>query len=116
MAVGAFVFAVIDNLTGIRRKTDTIPEHHYSMGIYMEDIPKNKQNPEYLSSVPLKIYGKGEYSDLIVPRVGEKIYGIYDNSKHRYEMSGIVENVLYNSDIDWIVVECKCTNIQKLNF
>ena len=117
-AVGAFFAFVIYKLRKIDSQTDSIykPKYHWNMGIYIEDIPKNEQNLEYLSSIPLKIYNWGEYPDLLVPRKGEKIYGIYDSGEHRFEISGIIESVLYNTDIDWIVVECKCTDIQKLNF
>lgn len=28
-------------------------------------------------------------------------------------MTGVVDNVCYNTNIDWIVVECKCIDIRK---
>ena len=80
----------------------------------MDKIPKNEQNTAYLSSIPLKIYERGEYSELLVPRVGEEVGGVYYSGKDKFEMKGVVTRVFYNTDINWIVVSCKCTNIQKL--
>ena len=84
------------------------------MGIYMEDIPQNEQNPLHLGSVPLKIYERGEYSDLLIPREGEKVYGVYASDQQRFELTGIVVSVFYNVNIDCIVVSCKCTEIRKI--
>lgn len=28
-------------------------------------------------------------------------------------MTGVVDNVCYNTNIDWIAVECKCIDIRK---
>ena len=112
----AVVFAifVISTLKKINTKTDSIPTHHWSMGIYMEDIPQNEQNPLHLGSVPLKIYERGEYSDLLIPREGEKVYGVYASDQQRFELTGIVVSVFYNVNIDCIVVSCKCTEIRKI--
>ena len=112
----AVVFAlfVISTLKKINTKTDSIPTHHWSMGIYMEDIPQNEQNPLHLGSVPLKIYERGEYSDLLIPREGEKVYGVYISDQQRFELTGIVVSVFYNVNIDCIVVSCKCTEIRKI--
>ena len=114
--VGAFASFVISKLREIKDKTDNIPTSklHWSMGVYMDEIPQNEQNTARLVSVPLKIYEKSEYSDIIVPRKGEEISGVYYIGEHKFEMTGIVKDVFYNTDIDWIVVECKCTDIQKL--
>lgn len=112
-AAGVFAPYVISTLKKINTKTDSIPTHHWSMGIYMDDIPQNEQNPLHLGSVPLKIYERGEYSDLLIPRVGEKVYGVYDSGKDKFEMTGIVERVFYNTNLDCIVVSCKCTEIVK---
>ncbi len=111
----AVVFAifVINTLKKVNAKTDSIPTHHWSMGIYMEDIPQNEQNPLHLGSVPLKIYERGEYSDLLIPREGEKVYGVYVSDQQRFELTGIVVSVFYNVNIDCIVVSCKCTEIRK---
>ena len=113
LAAGAFAPFVISTLKKINVKTDSIPTHHWSMGIYMEDIPQNEQNPLHLGSVPLKIYGRGEYSDLLIPREGDKVYGVYVSGQQRFELTGIVVSVFYNVNIDCIVVSCKCTEIVK---
>ena len=84
------------------------------MGVFMYDIPQTEENTLRLSSVPLKIYGKGEYSELLVPRKGDEIIGVYYSGKKTgFEMTGIVDNVCYNTNIDWIAVECKCIDIRK---
>ena len=114
LIAGVFIAFVIFKLRKIDSQTDSIPKHHWSMGVYMNDIPQNGQNTAYLGSVPLKIYEGGEYSDLIVPRVGEEVGGVYYSGKDKFAMRGIVTRVFYNTDIDWIVVSCKCTDIQKL--
>ena len=111
-AAGAFAPFVISTLKKINAKTDSIPTHHWSMGIYMEDIPQNEQNPLHLGSVPLKIYERGEYSDIPVPRKGEDIGGVYI-SDNKFYMTGIVKDVFYNTDMDLIIVECKCIDIRK---
>ena len=114
-SVGAFASFVISKLGDINAKTNNIPKpkHHWSMGIYMDDIPQNEQNTAYLDSVPLKIYERGEYSDLLIPRVGEEVGGVYYSGKDKFEMKGIVTRVFYNTNLDWIVVSCKCTEIRK---
>ena len=114
-SVGAFVSFVISKLREIKDKTDNIPTSklHWSMGVYMDDIPQTDQNSAGIVSVPLKIYDKSEYSDIIVPRKGEEISGVYDIGKNRFEMTGIVKSVFYNTDMDLIIVECKCIDIRK---
>ena len=111
----AVVFAlfVINNLKKINTKIDSIPKRHWSMTVYMDDIPRNEQNILHLGSVPLKMYEKGEYLDLPVPRVGEEVGGVYHSGQNRFDMKGVVTSVYYNVDIDWIVVSCKCTEIRK---
>ena len=115
VAIGVFASFVISKLGDINAKTNNIskPKHHWSMGIYMDDIPQNEQNTAYLGSVPLKIYERGEYSDLPIPRVGEEVGGVYYSGQNRFDMKGVVISVYYNVDIDWIVVSCKCTEIRK---
>ena len=113
-AAVVFALFVISTLKKINTKPDSIPTHHWSMGIYMEDIPQNEQNPLHLGSVPLKIYERGEYSDIIVPRKGEEISGVYGIGENRFEMTGIVKSVFYNTDMDLIIVECKCIDIRKI--
>ena len=115
-SIGAFVSFVISKLREIKDKTDNIPTSklHWGMGVYMDDIPQNEQNTSRLVSVPLKIYDKSEYSDIIVPRKGEDIGGVYI-SDNKFYMTGIVEDVFYNTDRDCIIVECKCTEIHKID-
>ena len=110
-----FVDFVISKLRKIDAKTDNIPKlkHSWSMGVYMNDIPQNEQNTLYLGSVSLRIYERDKYSDLPVPRVGEEVSGIYRSGENRFDMNGIVTSVHYNTNMDWITVECKCTDIRK---
>lgn len=110
---GVFIAFVVFKLRKIDSQTDNIPKHNWSMSIYMNDIPQNEQNTARLVSVPLKLYYKDEYSDIPVPRKGEDISGVYI-SDNKFYMMGIVEDVFYNTDIDCIVVECKCTEIHKI--
>ena len=116
VAIGAFLSFAISKLGERNAKKDNIPKpkHHWSMGIYMDDIPQNEQNTAYLDSVPLKIYERGEYSDLPIPRVGEEVGGVYYSGQRKFGMEGIVTNVHYNTDLDLIVVSCKCTEIRKI--
>ena len=73
---GTFIDFVISKLGEINAKKDNIPKHHWSMAVYMDNIPQNEQNIARLVSVPLKIYEKSEYSDIPVPRKGEEIFGV----------------------------------------
>ena len=111
---GLFIAFVVFKLRKIDSQMDSIPKSRWSMGIYMDDIPKTMQNTLYLDSVPLKIYDWNEISDIQVPRKGEEIRGIYYSGENRFELTGIVKNVFYNTDIDLIVVSCKCTEIRNL--
>ena len=113
-AAVVFALFVISTLKKINTKTDSIPTHHWSMGIYMEDIPQNEQNTQHLGSIPLKIYERGKYSELLIPREGETVYGVYVSNQQKFELTGIVVNVFYNVNIDCIVVSCKCTEIRKI--
>lgn len=117
VALGIFINSVIINivhLKAIKTKTDSIPQKYWGMTVCMDDIPQNEQNSLNLSSVPLKIYEKGEYLDLLVPHIGEEVGGIYYSGQHKFSMEGIVTNVYYNTDLDLIVVSCKCTEIRKI--
>ena len=114
VGIGTFIAFIISYLKGIKTKINSIPEHKWSMGIYMDNIPQTEQNTLHLSSVPLKIYDRGKYSDLPIPRKGEEIGGFYRSGENQFEMTGIVNNVFYNTDIELIIVSCKCTDIQKL--
>ena len=113
-SVGVFASFVISKLRKIDFQTDDIHKYHWRMGIYMDDIPQNEQNILRLGSVPLKIYEGDEYSNLPVPRVGEEVDGIYHSGENRFEMTGTVECVFYNTSMNLIVVSCKCIDIQKL--
>lgn len=115
LIAGVFIAFVVLKLREINSKTDSIltSKHHWSMGIYMNDIPQNEQNTAHIVSVPLKIYHRDEYLNIPVPRKGEEISGVYV-SDNRFYMVGIVEDVFYNTDMDWIVVECKCIDIRKM--
>ena len=112
--MGIFVAFIIFHLKEIKAKTDSIPQKHWGMTVYMDDIPQNEQNILHLGSVPLKVYERGDYSDLIVPRVGEEVGGIYYSGQHKFSMAGIVTDIHYNTDLDLIVVSCKCTEIRKI--
>ena len=114
LIAGAFIVFVVLKLRKIDSQTDNIPKHNWSISIYMNDIPQNEQNTARLVSVPLKIYDRSEYSDIPVPRKGEDIGGVYI-SDNKFYMIGIVEGVFYNTDRDCIVVECKCTEIHKID-
>ena len=118
VALGIFAYFVIVHLKEIKTKIDSIPQKHWDMVVYMDDIPQNEQNILHLGSVPLKMYEKDEYSDLIVPHIGEEVSGIYYSGNHEFSMKfsmvGIVSNVHYNTDLDLIVVSCKCTEIRKI--
>ena len=115
-SLGVFEVFVIFKLRKIDYQIDSIytSKHHWGMTIYMDNIPQNEQNILNLSSVPLKIYERGEYSDLTVPHIGEEVGGIYYSGQHKFSMAGIVSNVHYNTDLDLIVVSCKCTEIRKI--
>ena len=113
-SLGVFEVFVIFKLRKIDSQIDSIPQKYWGMTVCMDDIPQNEQNILNLSSVPLKIYEKGEYSDLVVPYIGEEVGGIYYSGQHKFSMEGIVTNVYYNTDLDLIVVSCKCTEIHKI--
>ena len=118
IAIGIFIYFILGHLKEIKTKIDSIPQKHWDMVVYMDDIPLNEQNILHLGSVPLKMYERGEYSDLIVPHIGEEVGGTYYSGNHefsmKFSMDGIVTNVHYNTDLDLIVVSCKCTEIRKI--
>lgn len=115
-SLGVFEVFVIFKLRKIDSQTDSIPKpkHHWGMTVYMDNIPQNEQNILKLNSVPVKIYEGGEYSDFPVPYIGAEVGGIYYSGQHKFSMVGIVSNVHYNTDLDLIVVSCKCTEIRKI--
>ena len=114
LSLGVFEVFVIFSLREIKAKTNSLNKPYWAMGVYMDDIPQNEQNILGLKSVPLKIYAKNEYTHLPIPRKGEEIRGIYYNEENQFEMIGIVYNITYALDKDCLLVECKCTSIQKL--
>ena len=118
IAIGIFIYFILGHLKEIKTKIDSIPQKHWDMVVYMDDIPQNEQNILHLGSVPLKIHESSEYSDLIVPHIGEEVGGTYYSGNHefsmKFSMEGIVTNVHYNTDLDLIVVSCKCTEIRKI--
>ena len=118
IAIGIFAYFVLVHLKEIKTKIDSIPQKHWDMAVYMDDIPQNEQNILHLNSVPLKMYERGEYSDLIIPHIGEEVGGTYYSGNHefsmKFSMEGIVTDVHYNTDLDLIVVSCKCTEICKI--
>ena len=118
VVIGIFVYFVLVHLKEIKTKIDSIPQKHWDMVVYMDDIPQNEQNILHLGSVPLKIHESSEYSYLIVPHIGEEVSGIYYSGNHefsmKFSMEGIVTDIHYNTDLDLIVVSCKCTEIRKI--
>ena len=114
LIAGVFIAFVMFKLRKIDSQTEDIPKHHWSISIYMNDIPQNEQNTARLVSVPLKLYYRDEYLNIPVPRKGEDIGGVYI-SDNKFYMIGVVEDVFYNTDRDCIVVECKCTEIHKID-
>ena len=114
LIAGVFIAFVVFKLRKIDSQTDNIskPRHPWGMGVYMDEIP---QNTARLVSVPLKIYEGCDYSDIPVPRKGEEIFGVYYSGEHKFEMTGIVKDVFYNTDMNLIIVECKCTEIHKID-
>ena len=115
-SLGVFEVFVIFKLRKIDSQIDSIlkPKHHWSMRVYMDNIPQNEHNILNFGSVPVKIYEMGEYSDFPVPYIGAEVGGIYYSGQHKFSMVGIVSNVHYNTDLDLIVVSCKCTEIRKI--
>ena len=105
---------VIFKLRKIDSQIDSTFKCHWGMSIYMNDIPQTKQNIVNLNSVPLKHYPWSEYSSFPVPHRNEQIRGFYYSGRHKFELTGIVESVFYNTDINCIMVECKCIDIQNL--
>ena len=113
-SLGVFGVFVIYKLRKIDSQTDSISQKYWGMTVYMDNIPQNEQNILKLNSVPVKIYEKGKYSDLPVPYIGAEVSGIYYSGQYKFSMVGIVSNVHYNTDLDLIVVSCKCTEIRKI--
>ena len=113
-ALGVFEIFVISHLREIKAKVDNTPKHCWNMDVYMNDIPQTEQNTSCLSSVPLRLYERGSQFNFPVPRAGEEILGVYYSGENSFEMTGIVEKVCYDTTMDRIIVECKCTDIYKI--
>ena len=112
-ALGVFEVFAIFKLRKIDSNTDSIQDsirkHYWGMIVCMDDIPG--ENTEMLGCVIVKIYEGCDYLELPVPRVGEEMRGVYYIGEHKVEMTGIVESVRYNTDVDRIIVRCKCTDV-----
>ena len=113
-SVGAFMAFVIFKLKKIDTNTDSIPKHHWGMTVYMDDIPQVGPNTKRLDYVIVAIYEGCDYSELPVPHKGEKVSGVYYIDENKVEMTGIVDRVHYNTDDDWIIVRCKCTDVKEM--
>ena len=115
-SLGIFEVFVIFKLKKLDSQIDKLTKSkpYWAMGVYMDNIPQTEQNILGLKSVPLKLYTKNEYTHLPIPRKGEEIRGIYCNGENQFEMIGIVDSITYALDKDCILVECKCTDIQRL--
>ena len=108
-SVGAFASFVISKLKKIDSQTDSTFKHHWGMIVCMDDVPG--ENTESLGCVLVKVYEGCDYSELPVPHKGEEMSGVCYIDGHKVEMTGIVESVCYNTDMDRIIVRCKCTEI-----
>lgn len=111
LAAGVFTAFVISKLKKIDSQTDSTFKHHWGMTVYMDDVPG--ENTERFGYI-IKIYEGCYYSELPVPHKGEEVSGVYYIDEHKVEMTGIVDRVHYNTDDDWIIVRCKCTDVKKV--
>ena len=110
-AVGAFASFVISKLKKIDSQTDSTFKHYWGMTVYMDDVPgKNTERFGYI----IQIYEGCDYSELPVPHKGDEVSGVYYIDEHKVEMTGIVDRVHYNTNDDWIMVRCKCTDVKKV--
>lgn len=114
LAAGVFIAFVISKLKKIDTNTDSIPKHHWGMTVYMDDIPQVGQSTKRLDYAIVQIYEGCYYSELPVPHKGEEVSGVYYIDEHKVEMTGIVDRVHYNTDDDWIMVRCKCTDVKEV--
>ena len=111
LSVGVFIAFVIYKLKKIDANTDSIPKHHWGMTVYMDDVPG--ENTERFGYI-IQIYEGCDYSELPVPHKGEEVSGVYYIDENKVEMTGIVDRVHYNTDDDWIMVRCKCTDVKEV--
>lgn len=114
LAAGVFIAFVISKLKKIDTNTDSIPKHHWGMTVYMDDIPQVGQSTKRLDYAIVQIYEGCYYSELPVPHKGEEVSGVYYIDENKVEMTGIVDRVHYNTDDDWIIVRCKCTDVKEV--
>ena len=114
LALGAFVVFAIFKLRKIDSQTDSTFKHYWGMTVYMDDIPQVGQNTKKLGYAIVQIYEGCYYSDLPVPHKGEEVSGVYYIDENKVEMTGIVDRVHYNTDDDWIMVRCKCTDVKEV--
>ena len=114
LAAGVFTAFVIYKLKKIDANTDSIPKHHWGMTVYMDDVPQVGQSTKRLDYAIVQIYEGCYYSELPVPHKGDEVSGVYYIDEHKVEMTGIVERVHYNTDDDWIIVRCKCTDAKEV--
>ena len=111
LAAGVFTAFVISKLKKIDSQTDSTFKHYWGMTVYMDDVPgKNTERFGYI----IKIYEGCYYSELPVPHKGEEVSGVYYIDENKVEMTGIVDRVHYNTDDDWIIVRCKCTDVKEV--
>ena len=113
-SLGVFEAFVIFKLRKIDSQLDSILKYHWSMSVYMNNIPQTEQNTLHLSSVPLRQYERGVCFNFPVPHIGEEVYGIYCSGKNSFKMTGTVKKVHYDTHMDWIKVECECTDICRI--
>lgn len=113
-ALGAFAAFVIFKLKKIDSQTDSTFKHYWGMTVYMDDIPQVGQSTKRLDYAIVQIYEGCYYSELPVPHKGEEVSGVYYIDENKVEMTGIVDRVHYNTDDDWIMVRCKCTDVKEV--
>lgn len=114
LAAGVFTAFVIFKLKKIDANTDSIPKHYWGMTVYMDDIPQVGQSTKRLDYAIVQIYEGCYYPELPVPHKGEEVSGVYYIDENKVEMTGIVDRVHYNTDDDWIMVRCKCTDVKEV--
>ena len=111
LAAGVFTAFVISKLKKIDSQTDSTFKHHWGMTVCMDDVPgENTDRFGYI----IQIYEGCDYSELPVPHKGDEVSGVYYIDDSKVEMTGIVDRVHYNTDDDWIMVRCKCTDVTKV--
>ena len=113
-ALGFFEIFVIFKLRKIDSQTDSTFKHYWGMTVYMDDIPQVGQSTKRLDYAIVQIYEGCYYPELPVPHKGDEVSGVYYIDENKVEMTGIVDRVHYNTDDDWIIVRCKCTDVKEV--